>query len=336
MWWNPRSEQEFSLATSIAQLQRWFRERRGPAPSLAWGIASCWSPIYEQLAPTVLLDSGLLEGRGHLRHADQKSGPFAIPVDLLSSEGNGLPRGWDAPLPRLEARIPLHVMFVSPPEPSASAEGIMHKYITFKEPVVCEKSGKLGTAGVAVWDDAVQKHSILTAGHIFPKGVGSPVSQRRKNFFGFSRRVPLGVISHHICPNGSSPTWDAAIIRLSRAASYATPRTGIFPGFNRPEPVVAYGAFSGPVDEGAILQGALVEGGSGQFNWKNCWMLAPATLLTSGDSGTAIFTRKGGEFLGLFVGTSYFVSSGRSIVHYVQDAKSLETEVLKQWHIRFQ
>ena len=336
MWWEPRSEQEFPLASSVAQLQRWFRERRGPAASLAWGIASCWSPVHEQLAPTVLLDSGLLGDREHLRYADEKFGPFAVPVNLLSSEGDGLPRGWDSPLPRIEGRVPLHVMFVSRPEPSASAAGILQKYLTLREPVVCEKTGKLGTAGVAVWDDAVQKHAILTAGHIFPKGVGSPVSQRRKNIFGFSRRVPLGVISHHICPNGPTPAWDAAIIRLTRAAGYAAPATGVFPGFTRPEPVVAYGAISGAVDEGAVLQGALVEGGSGQFNWKNCWMLGPATLLTSGDSGTAVFTLKSSKFLGLFVGTSYFVSSGRSIVHYVQDARSLENEVFSGWQVRFQ
>jgi hypothetical protein len=62
-------------------------------------------------------------------------------------------------------------------------------------------------------------------------------------------------------------------------------------------------------------------------------MLTPAGVLTSGDSGAAVFTRRDQAFLGTYVGASIFEGSGRAYVHYIQDAASLEQNVLKKWNV---
>jgi hypothetical protein len=215
------------------------------------------------------------------------------------------------------------------------SQEIVSKYLGFRDPIICKQSGKLGTAAVKVWDDEVKEYGLLTAGHIFPKGVGSPVERQRRIFGVWPTRESLGVVSHHVAPSGPAPQWDAAVVRLSKAVQWIPPIVRTLHSFTQPEPVVAYGAISGLIKNAAVLQGALVEGGSEGTRWKNCWMVAPSGVLTSGDSGTAVFTRKGGELLGVYVGCSFLEATGQALVHYVQDADSLEKEVLSPWQVSF-
>ncbi len=148
---------------------------------------------------------------------------------------------------------------------------------------------------------------------------------------------PIGEVSRHVLPDRTAAGWDGAIVRLSNpfAAHHSDTVQSTLKRFTSPEPILVHGAISGLVSEAAVLQGALVEGGSEDVKWKNCWMVAPGGVLTSGDSGAAVFTRRGSNFLGVYVGTSYFISSNKAVVHYVQDAATLETEIMRGWNCHF-
>ena len=54
-----------------------------------------------------------------------------------------------------------------------------------------------------------------------------------------------------------------------------------------------------------------------------------------GDSGSAVFTRQDGRLLGIYVGSSHLVDVDMALSHYVQDALSLEINVLREWNISF-
>ena len=95
---------------------------------------------------------------------------------------------------------------------------------------------------------------------------------------------------------------------------------------------MAYGAFSGLV-RNALTHGGLEQLHSGNGIWKNCWMVAPTGILTSGDSGAAVFTRNERKFLGVYIGQS--TVGGEPAIHYVQDSYTLQQEVLRTWNIEF-
>jgi hypothetical protein len=328
MWWEPRNDREEALAYAVRQLQIWFREQKFEDQPIAWGFGSAWSPFAEELVPTVLLNSELFEDRLDKFPIDQP--PFPIPINVLFR----IPATKNLYLPSLEGPLPLHVIMVSRPQPASLSEGILNSYVGFRDPIICMQTGKLGTGAVRVWDEEVKEYGLLTAGHTFPKGVYSPVQRQKRRLWRFSRREYIGRVSHHVVPNGPEPEWDAAVIRLEKSRQWLSPIVGTLTHFRQPEPVIAFGAISGVVTEAAVLQGALVEGGAAPMRWKNCWMVLPSGVLTSGDSGTAVFTRKG-DYLGLYVGSSFLLGSDQAFVHYVQDACSLEKEVLSRWHVSF-
>jgi hypothetical protein len=62
-------------------------------------------------------------------------------------------------------------------------------------------------------------------------------------------------------------------------------------------------------------------------------MMAPSGVLNSGDSGSAVFTRRDARFLGMYVGSSHLRAANKALFHYVQDAFTLEAEVLSRWNI---
>ena len=322
MWWEPRSERERSLAIAVQQLQSWFREQGLNDVPIAWGVGSAWSPIDERLVPLVLLNSDLFKNpTEHIA--------YPIPLDLYREE-----LGQQSRLPRIPGSQRLHFMIVGRPRPSLAVEDLLGKFLAFTDPIICKQTGMLGTAAVRVWDDNVGEYGLLTAGHVFPKGLNSPVERRRRRLWLLSQREEIGYVSHHVSPQGPAPQWDAAVIRLSKPAARASPVVNTLEYFRQPEMVLAHGAISGVVKEAAVLQGALVEGGAADTRWMNCWMVAPAGVLTSGDSGTAVFTRKG-VYLGLYVGSSFLEGSETVLVHYVQDACSLEKHVMRQWQVSF-
>jgi len=326
VWWTPRTELEGSLAADVARLRGWFREQALRERPIAWGVGSAWSFLDNHLAPFLLLNEELFRVPQALLEAGF---PVAIPVELI--EGGA---GLISQLPRLGIRV--HAMVVSRPQPSSVSEDLLDRYVAFRDPIICKQTGELGTAAVKVLLDDTDQVGLLTAGHVFPKGVGSPVEQKQRRFLGLARRVELGYVSHHVAPSGADPAWDAAVITLSKpgASAWSRPITNLLRRFEEVVPVVSYGALSGVVSNAAVLQGALVEGGAGETRWNNCWMLAPVGVLTKGDSGAAVFTRKG-DFLGLFVGTSWVDRKTNLLTHYVQDAHSLQEEVLSRWKCHF-
>jgi len=336
MWWEPRSETEASLAGAVRQLQGWYREQIAREQPVAWGVGSAWSAVTKRLEPFVLLNRGIFDRQ---RFDDLLASSFAIPVELFQAAYPELfGRGEFNPLqqlPRFGGSLQLHAMAVGRPRPSSGVD-LPNRYLAFQDTIICQRTGKEGTAAVKVVDAATGEAGLLTAGHVFPRGKGSRVDRSRPMFWRLRRREELGYVSHHVAPSGREPSWDAAVIRFSKPPSFlwADPVVNMLRSFREPVPVVAYGATSGAVRQAAILQGALVEGGAGEVHWINCWMVAPSGVLASGDSGAAIFARTG-EFMGLYVGCSDFEDTDAVLTHYVQDAFTLSTEVLAGWQIRF-
>ena len=83
------------------------------------------------------------------------------------------------------------------------------------------------------------------------------------------------------------------------------------------------------------MLGALVEVKSDKMTWKNCWQIGRSGVLSGGDSGASVFLRADQAFLGVYVGHFSFVSDNQPLVNFVQDAYSLEAEVLRGWNITF-
>jgi hypothetical protein len=103
--------------------------------------------------------------------------------------------------------------------------------------------------------------------------------------------------------------------------------------FSRPERVFVHGAKSGLVTQ-ATVRGALTDiefEEEPRRAWANCWLIAPSGVLRGGDSGAAVFMKKDGSLLGLYVGASDL--GGVPQEHYVQDAQSLQDNVLNSWGI---
>jgi hypothetical protein len=336
MWWEPRGESEASLAGAVRQLQGWYREQISREQPVAWGVGSAWSFLTGQLEPFVLLNREMFDRE---RFDDSLGRPFPIPIELFqaafprlfgSGEFNPLQQ-----LPRFGSSLQLHAMAVGRPRPSAA--GLLpNRYLAFTDTIICRQTGAEGTAAVKVVDATTGEAGLLTAGHVFPRGKGSRVDRSRRTFWRLHRREELGYVSHHIAPSGRTPSWDAAVIRFSKPSSFAWagPVVNMLRYLKEPVSVVAYGATSGAVRQAAIVQGALVEGGAGEVHWINCWMIGPTGVLASGDSGAAVFARTG-EFMGLYVGCSYFEDTDAVLTHFVQDAFTLSTEVLAGWQVHF-
>jgi hypothetical protein len=336
MWWEPRSETEASLAGAVRQLQGWYREQIARERPVAWGVGSAWSNVTHRLEPFVLLNREMFGGS---RIDEALNAPTPLPIDFFQIQSLvNAARGQFNPLqqlPQFGGSLQLHAMAVGRPRPS-SVGPLTERYLALTDPIICNQTGEQGTAAVKVVDATTGEVGLLTAGHVFPRGKGSPVDRSRRTFWRGHRREELGCVSHHIAPTDRTATWDAAVIRLAKPASFqwANAVVNTLQAFREPVPVVAYGATSGEVRQAALLQGALVEGGAGEVHWKNCWMVAPTGVLASGDSGAAVFARTG-EFMGLYVGCSRFADTGTVMAHYVQDAFSLGKEVLSGWQVHF-
>ena len=293
---------------------------------ICWGIGSALLDS-GQLVPLVLLNAGLF---GVPKDMDTALHPFRL------DDAPNLPQSW---LPPAFMKLPVYGLIVAKPRPCASAgsaEEVVGERLPILDPIMCDTTGKIGTAGTLVWDEMDRAFAVLTAGHVFPHGCGSSVSRRQDRFISWPRTYPLGRVSHHIVPAGTAG-WDAAVILPHHPLSSTAHRKigPLLTRLDRIRSVVAYGAFTGFVDEAALLSGAIVEGGSEEIEWKNCWMLAPSNVLTSGDSGAPVFARDNSEFLGTYVGVSQFMGTRKAIVHYVQDAASLQREVLASWGVSF-
>jgi len=98
------------------------------------------------------------------------------------------------------------------------------------------------------------------------------------------------------------------------------------------ELVYANGATSGFVDL-AVLIGGLEEVAGWNIKWRCCWLVGPSGVLTSGDSGAAVFMQNTDELLGTYVGASKLNGARRPHAHYVQDAWSLDQQLFRKYGV---
>ena len=324
MWWEPHTEHESLLLNAVTQLQSWFRAQSNETTPVSCGVGSGWSYDLQLLVPLVLLNSEIF--------TLEKPATIA-PFPITRVRALGFPP--NRTLPQIDTTLPIYCLVVSPPQPSDVTRRILDSYLEIRGQIVCEQTSRLGTAGVAVWDQNLNSYGLLTAGHIFRKGVGSPVKRQRWKLRLWQQREYLGEVSHHVVPKNGVAGWDAAVIRPQKPIK---PRRSVIrrmlKRFDQPEPIVVHGALTGLVSQAAV-QGALVDVGAGDMKWRNCWMLAPTGVLTGGDSGAAVFTRKKEEFLGVYVGVSTIGADELPLFHYVQDGYSLEQNIFNSWQVRF-
>lgn len=323
MWWPPRTEREFDLARAMDQLRNWFREQPYlDGQALSWGFGTMWSHNYGGLVPLVLLNEERFP-YPFLTHAEQL-GPRGLlePIEVAALRD----RGPEVRFPRTYP--PLHYLSVAQPRASSVADELFGSVLSVRDPVVCGRTGEMGTAGVVVRDITTDARYLLTAGHVFPKGVGSPVRRARWRLMRFRWTTPLGEVIRHIVPDATSG-WDSAVIRVDKQLPFGVRVVrNQLRHFETPNSVVAYGAFSG------LVRNAVVHGGLEALPpWKNCWICAPSGILTHGDSGAGVFTRSERKFLGVYVAQE--MVGGRVAIHYVQDSYTLEQQVLKNWNIEF-
>lgn len=328
MWWQPRNDREFALARAMEQLRGWFKDQPSSREdSICWGFGTAFSRGFAGIVPVVLLNDERFP-YPFLTHVDRMDGREAIePVPIEAVREPNIPAGIPQTYP------PLHYVSVAEPRASSVTEELFDSVLSVRDSVVCGRTGEMGTAGVLVRASEYRVPCLLTAGHVFPMGVGSPVLRARWWLLVLRWTIPLGNVVRHIVPVGSTPGWDAAVIRVDKHAPMsARVVTNQVRHFEHAEAVVAYGAFSGPVRNAQTHGGLVVLRGSG-CSWKNCWMTAPTGILTNGDSGAAVFTRREQKFLGIYIGQS--TVGGRITMHYVQDSYTLRDEVLKAWNIEF-
>jgi hypothetical protein len=341
MWWEAQNEHEVLVASAVTELKGWFanlisEETYPPAQTppvvLGFGSVRVESEAFE-LYPFILINSN--------RYKRYNPEPFRLlPAHVVE--------GLLVDLLRLRSPPPFRMrtygMCVTPPQASSNdltfaeqmslVEGVINDFVQVREPIIENPQGARGTAAILVHDRRTNRPGLLTAGHIFSGSIGSRVDKVRKYFL-FERREPIGVLTHHQTPVQGQAGWDVAVVQLS---DHIHPRGRLVgrgvESFDRPEPVVVHGAVTGYVSQ-AVVQGVLVEIAYGEQNrrWKNCWMMAPSGVLRSGDSGSAVFTREDRRFLGMYMGSSYLPGSGQALFHYVQDARTLDAEVLQNWQI---
>jgi hypothetical protein len=177
---------------------------------------------------------------------------------------------------------------------------------------------------------------LLTAAHTFPDGVGSEVERRRWPRLGrLSPLVHLGSISHHVVPRPGVADWDVAIIKPRRGLiPPARTFIGCRPRLDQEETVFAHGARSGFITDAIVVKAAMTSHGNQRHIWKNCWLVTPGGVLRPGDSGTAVFTAADQALLGLYVGSGR-TPLGRATHHYVQDAFSIQQQVLAPWGLDY-
>jgi hypothetical protein len=234
-------------------------------------------------------------------------------------------------------KLPLFFCVIGKPVPTSAnlfeeqrllIESVIDDFVRVREPIVCEPEvgwHSRGSASVIVLDRETGKYSLLTAGHVAVGGVGKEVYKFRMVFNIFPSRVHIGRVRHQVYKDG----WDAAVISLNEAIQ----PNGILSGsgvtkFEYPEPLVVHGAITGFVED-TIVQGILTD----LSGWKNVWMIAPSGVLKAGDSGAPVFTRANRHLLGMYVGQSRNIIFGTSYNHFVQDAYTLQHEILDKWKV---
>ena len=315
----------FELKADVLELRAWFANGLERPPSAAYGYGTAWRPYGSDAFPFVLLGSGAFRRSQSRVGASEFLRPVPVEELLSTRERSALK------LPR--TRLPLLAMAGSIPEPSSGRTPYPWGWILRRRKAIYpERSTKFGTAGVAVsMPDGSQ--GTLTAGHVFPAGLGALV-EVASGLIGSSRR-PFGTVSHHEMPAGRVG-WDAAIIRSTTTPAPVKRAITRFPPVrNGQELAYTDGAESGFVDQISVVAG-LEEVRGAHLGWRCCWLIGPTDALRGGDSGAAVFAQSTDELLGTYVGRSYIgPPPGKTCALYVQDAHSLAANVLRGWGVSF-
>jgi hypothetical protein len=343
MWWEPTNDYERALAEDVRSIRNWLLESSFARELGCFGAGSVWSWYHEALVPAIVLPDFPRMLRYNHFWPHKKSWLYRLNTRNVEY-GPLFPH----------TKLPLHMAVVKVPRPAnatipstamsiatqITTDRIMDAFVRIRDPIVCERTRKSGTAGVvAFWRS---QPVLITAGHTF-FGEGTHVLQHRsRKLFGWLRprgEFPLGIVTHHKVPQSNSrPGWDVAAIRchpewpnsLEWPALTVPLVSKLYRQFQSPEKVRVHGAYSGLVTR-AVVQGALTDLGE----WRNCWMVAPSGLLGDGDSGAAVFVERDASLLGMYVAKSELPGTRLPFFHYVQDAFSLEKKVLSRWDITF-
>lgn len=114
---------------------------------------------------------------------------------------------------------------------------------------------------MTAWNKRLEVPVLLTAGHVFPNGVGSPVYQFHSRWPHYrwlrSNVRNVGVVWEQKVPSGSGAGWDVAVIDclhsgwpMARSSHENTNAS------SRPKKIRVHDAYSGLVTR-AVVQGAL-------------------------------------------------------------------------------
>jgi hypothetical protein len=144
MWWQPRNDREFSLARAMEVVGAWFRDVRGNRErgQIACGFGTGWSNVQGALVPLVLLNEEIFPVPARVIERPVGRLLEPLPVEILGD----VRRVGIARIP--EVYPPLHFLPVGRPRASSVADEILDAVLTLREPIVCGRTGEMGTAGV--------------------------------------------------------------------------------------------------------------------------------------------------------------------------------------------
>jgi hypothetical protein len=262
-------------ATSAVQTGLAYQAEPGPVPALLaeWRLPAVGMAAFEygRLIPATPADA-------------DRMGPAVFRAMSNWLDETGLQRGFRSPRMQFAGQV---VVYALPRPLALAASG---------DSVHCSGPSGPGTFGAAVQLSGVD--SYLTAGHVAPVGVGTPVYDQRSNFVGkISQRMCCNFDSsgRAVVPNSDAP--DVAVIALS----VPDPSTSVTSqGVARIRDVVtAHGAVtSGQRAELSTV--ATTFAGPGAANWGEA-MLTAYAISSPGDSGARV-VNGAGEVVGQVVG----------------------------------
>jgi hypothetical protein len=335
MWlWEEEAQRgsDPELDSDVRRLRSWFREVRGRSfpPGAILGYGRGWTPFSSKPYPLVLFNWDLEFDWQYRFHGYWRRSSYwrnrLLPIDQLLSADQR--QAFSLP----ETKSILFGLAVHQPQPSLSITEAFQSLRPIHDGLLCPMTQKMGSPGVTV-ELSDGSPGVLTAGHVVPCGEGSEV-ESVTGFSFWKTTKPFGRVEHRSVPIGTTAGWDAAVIRPNTPPPPRQPVKTRWPSVRYGQELTyARGARSGFVDTAVLIAG-LEEVESSPLSWSCCWLLGPPTALKAGDSGASVFVRKTGELLGTYLGVSR-LGEGAPYAAYVQDAYSLQENLLTRWKVSF-
>ncbi|MFF0284093.1 hypothetical protein ACFYSW_27680 [Rhodococcus aetherivorans] len=325
MWWQPFDEQSEILNEHVEELTGAFRQylreaADQPGDRAVWGVGSAPDPTGAWINELILVEAAILQS------TPADGGRYSA-EELFHREPNLA-----------------HVLDAFPIWPTTFVDVTTRPLAATKVqvPDLVRESGasnRTATVGLPCMLTATNTAAFITAGHLV-KGARSPVDILATGHGG-SRWIRGEVVLWE--DPGTTPGvagHDYAVVKLldDNAQILGLTHAGVAgaptPPYS-PINVAAYSAISG--NQYGQISGALTQLGDATRQWLSCWQIAPSSLLTLGDSGSAVLGTSGvhsGKVLGHFVGGSIWHRRPGLLIHqYVQDLDACLSAGLRQ-HIR--